>query len=223
MRRDLLIAAKKAFLNRYPMGFEDPEMEAIRKKHKHAQMHAFVKSSFEPEAFNDTDAVIENINKTFSRSSMVSVFEKMRYRDFAGTLNTTEKVEMAEGLRMMLHEDHEPGFAIFMHVLEKDKMAKWPLMTAIPYYFAPDKEVFIKPTTVKRIINVFELEGLTYSPKPSYGFYTQYKAALTEMRAVAGQDVVWDFAAFSGFLMMSMDLMDDPDIIGFKGATRDRN
>ena len=159
MRRDLIIAAKKAFEMRYPMGFNDPELMAIRKKHRISQMHEMAESCFEPNAFEDVDTITDNINKIFSRASLVSVFEKMRYRDFNETLIPPEKTELTEGLRMMLHGDHESGFAIFMHALEKDKLAKWPLMTVIPYYYAPNQEAFLKPTTVKRIIKVFELNG----------------------------------------------------------------
>jgi len=44
-------------------------------------------------------------------------------------------------------------------------------LTVIPAYYYPNKEVFIKPTTVKNIIEIFELEGLQYKATPSYDFY----------------------------------------------------
>ena len=39
-------------------------------------MHSMAQELFSREAFSDTEAIIENMIKIISRSSMVSVFEK---------------------------------------------------------------------------------------------------------------------------------------------------
>lgn len=212
MRRDLLIAAQKLFYFRYPDGFDTPELAAIRKKHRLVYMQALAHECFLPANFLDADRITEDILKITLRSSMVSVFEKMRLKDFVNALDLNGKGQMAEGLFQMLHGDFSRGFAIYQHILDRDRLGKWPLITVIPNYFNPNEAVFIKPTTVKNIIRVFELEGLDYSPRPSFSFYTAYRSALLEMKALIAPELAPDNAAFSGFLMMAMEMMNESGI-----------
>ena len=93
-------------------------------------------------------------------------------------------------------------------LLAEAKLAKWPLLTAIPFYFRPDTEVFMKPTTVKGVIVAFELEGLRYSPTPSHAFYVTYRDRIMAMKKLLSSDLSPDNAAFCGFLMMSIENQD---------------
>ena len=54
MNIDKLKALEAKFLLRYPMGFEDPEMIAMAKKHKVDIMKAFVHTNFAKEKFKDS-------------------------------------------------------------------------------------------------------------------------------------------------------------------------
>ena len=110
------------------------------------------------------------------------------------------------GLYEMLYGNKKEGFDIMVEVLAYDTLAKWSIVTLLPYYFYRDKEFFIKPTTTKNIIAFFEIEGLTYHPKPSLEFYTAYKNVLETMRAnVSPKISPQDNAGFTGFLMMAME------------------
>jgi len=104
-----------------------------------------------------------------------------------------------------IHGDMEKGFDLMISVLEKVKLAKWPIITVCPLYYNPDEEVFIKPTTVKKIIAYYELEDIVYKPRPSYEFYWKYKKYFREMRREVDIKAAPDNAAFSGFLMMSVE------------------
>jgi hypothetical protein len=77
-------------------------------------------------------------------------------------------------------------------------------MTVCPAYCRPQVEVFIKPTTVKGIIQTFELENLHYHPAPTWNFYEQYRAAINEMKIWVDESLSQYNIAFSGFLMRSM-------------------
>jgi len=167
-------------------------------------MKKLSKESFSLDKFTDPQEIIDSMNKIISRSSMVSVFEKPKFRDFAKAMKDEEKAFLANGLKEFLHGNQELGFDQMKDLLTEYKLAKWTLLTICPVYYNPGFEVFIKPTTVKNIISYFEIQDLVYSPKPSYSFYEKYRKELNAMKSLADPKLRIDNAAYSGFLMMSM-------------------
>jgi hypothetical protein len=133
------------------------------------------------------------------------VFEKPKFRDLLRSLSFKERAELAEGLKNSLHGDQMKGFGQMISVLGQYKLAKWTLLTVCLVYFRPETEVFIKPTTVKNVISYFELEDLKYSPKASYDFYDAYRKEINKMKSLVDERLQVDNAAFSGFLMMSLE------------------
>jgi hypothetical protein len=146
------------------------------------------------------------MRKIVTSSSMVSVFEKPKFRDLLNDLSNGEREELADGLKNTLHGDQAKGFSQMISVLLPYKMAKWTLLTVCPVYYRPAVEVFIKPTTVKNVIEYFELQGLTYSPKASWEFYKLYREQINLMKSSMDKRLQLDNAAFSGFLMMSIEV-----------------
>lgn len=205
MRIDLLKAAEAQFFARYPLGFDDPELIQIRKRHHVDKMHQMALDYLKEEAFAFTNEVLENIIKITTRSSLVSVFEKPKFRDFMHSLTDVEKEIYTQGLKEFLHGDEIKGFHMMVDILERGNLAKWSVLTVCFYYYYPQTEVFVKPTTVKGIISTFEFEDLVYRPKPTYDFYNAYRERLMEFRKAANPMIASDNAAFSGFLMMVMN------------------
>lgn len=193
--------AEKHFYTLYPGGFADPKMEEIRKKHRPGRMHSLVGEVFTPEQFSRPRLILENMVKVITRSSMVSVFEKVKFRDLTKGLIEDEIELLTTGLYHFLHRNQKQGFGMMVDILARFKLAKWTLLTIIPAYYYPEQEVFIKPTTVKRAIRHFELTGLEYRPKPDYVFYQKYRAAVQEMKKIV--PVTRDNAAFGGFVMIT--------------------
>ncbi|MES2625310.1 MAG: hypothetical protein V4628_08530 [Pseudomonadota bacterium] len=204
MDEQKLRRAEAVFFQRYPGGFLHPELLAVRKKHKVEQMINLAATSFAKSNFKNTDLIIENVVRVVSRSSMVSVFEKMNFRDFVRALNPVDKKLFAEGLKNFLHGNRQKGFESMLGVLAKGRLAKWSLLTIIPNYFAPQQEVFIKPTTAKGVIAFFGLQGLHYNPFPDWEFYETYRQAILCMRNKVDTTLAPNNAAFCGFLMMSL-------------------
>jgi len=197
--------AESKFMMDYPEGFMDPEMIKIGKKHKIEKMTKDAQEFFAIEAFDDTPLVVEHFYKIVSRSSMVSMFEKPKFRDAVQVMSLAEKEMLAQGLKEVLHGDEEKGFNLMLDVLLIYKLAKWPLMTVCQAYFRPLEEIFIKPTTAKGVIKYFELEGLQYKPRPSYAFYKAYRDVINKMKEEVNSSLAPSNAAFSGFLMMMME------------------
>lgn len=204
MNLEKLLMAEKEFLTRYPKGFSDPEMEEIAKKHRPDKMKSLALESFRKELFDDADAIVESMVKVISRSSMVSVFEKPKFKDLVKILGKDERAFLAHGLFQMLYQNQEDGFQKMVDILREHKLAKWTILTACPYYFRPQTEVFIKPTTTKGVISAFQLENIEYSPKPSFDFYSQYRDYINNMKKHVDPLLQVDNAAFCGFLMITM-------------------
>ncbi|MBN2527824.1 MAG: hypothetical protein JXR76_15650 [Deltaproteobacteria bacterium] len=194
------------FMAVYPGGFSNPELVQIGKKHKMPQMIEFAKQRFAKENFSKDAKILDSMIQLVSRSSMVSVFEKPKFRDYVRSLSDDHREVLTSGLLQLLHGKEEVGFNMILDVLDYGKLAKWTLLSVWQAYYTPQKGVFIKPTTVKNIIRVLELEGLQYTPRPDFVFYKRYRAAINKMKKEVDTSFTSSNAAFSGFLMMAMAL-----------------
>ena len=204
MNIEKLRTAEAQFLQRYPGGFLHPDMQALAKKHKMDKQIKFAQSAFAQEKVQDMLPYCENMVKAVSRSSMVSMFEKPKFRDFVYAADEANKLDLVVGLNKFLHGDQQQGFELLLSVLKPAKLAKWSLLTVIPNYYHPDTEVFIKPTTAKGVIDFFELKDLHYKPQPTWAFYEDYRNRILDMKALVDPEIAPSNAAFCGFLMMSL-------------------
>lgn len=200
-----LRVAEEKFMMMYPGGFNNPEMVEIGKKHKVDKISAQVQEDFVVENFKDIEEMSEKIIKLVTRSSMVSLFEKPKFRNHVRSLSIEDKTLLVEAIKELMHGDEEKGFNQLTTMLKPYKLAKWTLVSVFLAYYRPTYDVFLKPTTVKGVINTFELEGLKYSPTPTYEFYVKYREAINEMKTKVDGSLSPNNPAFSGFLMMVMD------------------
>jgi hypothetical protein len=196
--------AEARFLEIYPQGFRDPAMLALGKKHKMEQLVTMAQANFAKNRFSDPEAIVKQMVTLVGRSSMVSMFEKPKFRDAVAAMNDKQLKSMAKGLKNLLHGHQQNGFEELVATLRPLKLAKWTLVTVVPNYYRPDDEVFIKPTTVKGAIQYFELQGLVYRPQPTWEFYAAYRQALLKMKSLVDPSLSPSNAAFGGFLMMSL-------------------
>jgi hypothetical protein len=199
-----LKSAERAFLSRYPQGFDDPEILKIVKKHRMLPMTELARDSFSERACSNIHVTAENMVRIVSRSSMVSLFEKPKFRDFVKTLDENEKAFLVNALREMLHGRQQAGFEAMVDILKTGKLAKWSLVSIIPAYYRPTREVFVKPTTAKGILRFFEIDDPVYSPTPSWDFYRKYRKLMNDAKKEVDRSLSPSNAAFSGFLMMTV-------------------
>ena len=195
--------AESLFLLRYPDGFASEEMQAVRKKHNVDKLSEFASTALARKNFTNQGRVLDDIVKIVSRSSMVSMFEKPKFRDYVNGLTRDDREYLAAAYKRLLHGKQEAGFNQILDVLSEGKLAKWSLMTIVMHHYRPQVDVFVKPTTTKNVIRQFELEDLVYNPRPSWAFYTGYRDAIEKMKAHLNPSLSPNNAAFTGFLMMS--------------------
>jgi len=196
--------AEKRFFDLYPDGFESEELKTTLKKHKVGKMSEFAKEVLSKKAMKREVETMDNITKLIGRSSLVSVFEKMRFRDLINESDVLFKREFVHAVYTMIHENQENGFNQVVSLLEPYKLAKWPIVTVLLTYYNPTVEVFVKPTTVKRIISVLELENILYTPKVNYEFYVGYREAFNKLKEHVSPSLSISNGHFSGFLMMTL-------------------
>lgn len=204
MNLEKLKDAEAYFYELYPKDFEDEALAEIRKRHNTAKISEQVHEMFSKDNFGMPELICENYAKIVSKSSLVSLFEKPKVRDMVKAMSLEQKDMLSIALYELLFGDKKDGFESLVEVLVHNKLAKWSLVSLIPYYFYREKEFFIKPTTTKNVIKYFEIEDLVYKPRPSYEFYSAYKKVLNKMKKEVKLNSK-DNAAFTGFLMMSME------------------
>ena len=196
--------AEQEFLAKYPGGFEHPAMVEILRKHKVDAMKQLASERFAKASFKDPDEIVASMIRTVTQSSLVSVFEKPRFRDVVKTLSPAERSVMVKGLKDQLHGNERRGFETLLDILAAYKLAKWTLITAVPAYYRPDQEVFIKPTTTKKIIAGLDL-SLTYRATPSWEFYEAYREVINKMKKKVSKVLSPSNTAFCGFLMTTLE------------------
>jgi len=197
--------AEAHFLQQYPGGFDHPDMLKIGKKHPVDKMSNFAQEIFKKKNFNDPITLLANLVKLVSRSSMVSMFEKPKFRDYIASLSHSDQFAMVAGYKKFFYGNQQKGFNQILDILSDGKLARWSLMTIPLIYFDLEKEVFVKPTTAKAIINQLELEHLIYKPRPSWEFYRDFRSTIIELQSLVDPSLAPNNAAFTGFLMMSFN------------------
>jgi hypothetical protein len=203
MNRDKLREAEALFLLRYPGGFVDDELVGRVRRHNVGQLTAAAAELLAPERFQRPGRVLDDIVRIVSRSSVVSRFEKPRFRDYVNGLARDDRARLVHGFEALLHGDQARGFTDVVDVLTEARLAKWSLVTICPFYYRPEREVFVKPTTTKNVLRQFEVDDLIYRPFPTWPFYAGYRRLIETMKAEVHPSLSPNNAAFTGFLMMS--------------------
>jgi hypothetical protein len=204
MNLNKLKSAENQFFITYPGGFEHPDLIAIAKKHNMPKMIDFTQQSFSKESFNNPEDILFNLSKTITRASMVSLFEKPKFKDFITALSLPDRERLITALYDLLHGNMKRGFESYTTLLNEYKLAKWSLVTIVPAYFRPTTDVFVKPTTAKGIIEQFDIPNLIYKAQPSWDFYKTYRDIINNAKTKVDDSLSPSNAAFSGFLMMSL-------------------
>lgn len=202
MNLEKLHEAEVSFLMRYPGGFDDPEMQGIRKKHNVDKLVGFARENLGRDKCMNADHVCETVERIVSRSSMVSRFEKPPFKRFIETLEYDARVQFAKAMEQRLHGRKQQGFETLVEMLSRYQLAKWSVVSVVPFYYAPRREAFVKPTTAKGVIKLLEVDDLHYHAKPSWDFYKGYQALLAQVQKEVAPSLSPNNAALSGFLMM---------------------
>ena len=205
MNINKVIRLQDDFLLHYPEGFESREMISIKKKHNLNKISDYLKIVCSKDNMKLGLSVYDDIMKVISRSSMVSIYEKMDFRDLAKELDDVNKHYLLDSIYELIHGDEKLGFNMMVSILEPYKLAKWPILTVWRAYWNLEYDVVVKPTTVKKIIKHLELENIKYTPKVNYEFYKEYRKHINEIKKHVMTSLRPNNLTFTGFLMMTIN------------------
>lgn len=197
------------FLEQYPMGFDDTNFFPTMKSFNPLKLEEFAKEAMKKENFQKPSLVVDGFFKVIQKSVFVSLFDKLKLKDVINSLNSYEKDMLSIEIYELLYGNKKEGFEGLVEFLAEYKLAKWTIISVVPYSLKRDDEYFIKPTTTKKIIKTFELEDLIYKPKPSFEFYEKYTKALDKMKASVDKSLSPDNVGFTAFLKVVIETYDE--------------
>lgn len=197
------------FLEQYPNGFEDGIFFPSMKKFNHQKLQDFAKDVLKKENFQNPNLVVEGFFKVIQKSIFVSLFDKLKLRDMITSLNSYEKDMLSIELYELLYGNKKDGFEGLVEFLAQYKLAKWTILSVVPYSLNPNIEYFIKPTTTKMIIKTFELKDLIYKPRPSFEFYENYSNQLDKMKSKVNKNLSPNNVGFTAFLKVCIENFED--------------
>lgn len=197
--------AEANFLQRFPDGFADPGMAHIKKSHNVDKLSEYTQENLDRTLFHQPQKFADVLLTILSRSSMVSRFEKPKFRDFLNSLDSKDKERLASAFEKRLYgRKKQQGFEEIRDMLAYHKLARWSVISAVPFYFAPTKEAFVKPTTAKNILRYLNVDDLHYHPTPSWEFYKGYQKLVMDIKKLVNPSLTPNNAALTGFLMVSI-------------------
>ena len=97
-----MMVEEALFLQMYPKGFEDEGLREVSKKHNVVKLSEFAATALAKKRFAMPGAVLDDIVKIVTRSSMISMFEKPRFRDYVTGLSRSDRDYLTEGYRKLL-------------------------------------------------------------------------------------------------------------------------
>jgi hypothetical protein len=209
MNIDKLKELESEFLYQYPKGFEDSHFFPTMKKFNPEKLELFTKNNLRKEDFSNPNLVLENYFKVIQKSVLVSLFDKLKFKDILSSLNSYEKDMLSIEIYELMYGDKKEGFKGLVEFLSQYNLAKWTIISVVPYYMDRQKNYFIKPTTTKNIIKYLEIKDIVYKPKPSYEFYKIYSDYLDVMKKNVNRSLSFDNAAFTGFLKIAIEICNE--------------
>jgi len=180
------------FLLRFPAGLQDPQWQALAKKHRSVdsvirlcQQGLSAEHMQQCMAENRFGEITESCRQIISRSTTVSTFEKMAFRNYLAFRDV--HVSFVQALYRLLHQFGPDSFADFVEVLQlcrhdgNANPAKWPVVTCFLAYSRPDEHVCIKPTTIKKVAARLGVD-IAYQALPNYNTYTRVQAMVQDFK-----------------------------------------
>lgn len=93
------------FFEMYPNGFDDEALKVMVKRHKADKLKEFTKCSFSKDMFAIPLQICEDAKKVISRSSLIFLFEKPKFKDAINSMSLEQKEIFSIGLYIKLKLD----------------------------------------------------------------------------------------------------------------------
>ena len=152
MNIEKLKECQERFFEYYKDGFEDEKLAKTNKLFNTQKFHTLAKDSFALENFSNIEKITEDFFNILLKSPLISFYEGDLLKNALKNFTIFEKDMLSIYLQDLLYGSFEDSFDDFVELLASKNLAKWHILTLISYYFAPDKNYFLKPSTTRNII-----------------------------------------------------------------------
>jgi hypothetical protein len=207
LRGAALQAARRRFREIFPGGFRDTTYRAWERDYKVAAHRrwrevlgqAEWRRLLEVRAYDD---VARRIATFYARShlNMLALYEWMALRE--ALVDPTGARLLATGLYDLVHGrgGHGPRLEAFTALLDRvpqrqSRLAKWPVVTLIPFVARPDRHLIVKPRIIARVAERFGVD-LRYRPRPNAETYGAVMSFASWLRDTLGARDLIDVQSF---------------------------
>jgi hypothetical protein len=209
--------AKRRFLGKFPLGFQDPAYRAAERDHKVQASERWAqemgREQLEPLlGAGEFAEVAQRAMQIEAATNLLDVFAKAALRNAA----KAEPEAFARGLfELVCGEGEMPdrfeGFAAMLDSLPQPKTQtfKWPIQTIFPFLADPRENLFLKPKVTQLAADRFGFD-LQYRPQPAWDVY----ARVLEFARQLSQDLAElkpaDLIDVQAFIYLSGRMEEEP-------------
>ena len=157
--------AKARFLRHFPAGFRDPHYRAMERDYKLAAAEK-LRTTLPLEAAVEANGAGGAALAVFRATNLLSPFEQTRLQAALRGPNADEFIRAAAAFTM---GEIKPGLARMAQALKPDDVAKWTVVTYLPFLWRPEEHMFLKPEVTR-----------DYAERVGHPFAHEYRSELTE-------------------------------------------
>ena len=110
MNLEKLKDVETEFLLQYPSGFQDAKFFPTMKKFDPSKLEIFTKENLKKSNFSNPNLVVDAFFKIIQKSALVSLFDKLKFRDMKDSLTSYEKDMLSIELFELIHGNQKNGF-----------------------------------------------------------------------------------------------------------------
>ena len=136
-------------LFQYPTGFQDAKFFPTMKKFDPSKLETFTKENLKKENFSNPNLVVDAFFNIIQKSVLVSLFDKLKFRDMLAGLTSYEKDMLSIELFELIHGNQKNGFDGLVEFLAQYNLAKWTIISVILYYNDRKKSILSNPQPQK--------------------------------------------------------------------------
>ena len=160
--------AKARFCSFFPGGFSDPTYHAQERDYKDKARAALLAAAPLEQALDATPTVAQACRKGLA-TNLLSRFEAARLSEILSSDEGPPFVQAAA--RFAIEPDQQSLIAMEKAILPHGR-ASWPLVTYLPYFWAPETQMFLKPEATKDFaLRVGHHFANTYESTLSFAVY----------------------------------------------------
>ncbi len=179
------------FLKLFPNGLNDEQWHTLGKKHNMKKVYEIYDTTLNEKNMlkliknKKYKTICEEATNIIKKATIVSVFEKIAFQNFIA--NEPIHKEFSERLYDLLYNFNEESFENMVETLltykgnKNSNPCKWPVITAFLALKYPDREVFVKPTTVKANAKMLKV-NIEYKSKPNFATYNNIKNMVIDFK-----------------------------------------